>query len=153
MDVRDTIETSAQDVAAIRTLVERVLDAWERKDAAAAAGCHALDGVTESPMFGTLHGRQAIEDGYRTFFTAFPDATNQVEAVIVEPPHAAVFTMTTATHANDFFGLPGTGRRIDFRNCHLLRIENGSITHVRRIYDFTGILLQVGVLRAKPGKG
>jgi hypothetical protein len=33
-----------------------------------------------------------------------------------------------------------------------MRIENGSIAHVRRIYDFTGILLQLGVLRAKPGK-
>jgi len=148
----DAIENRAQDVAALRTLVERFLDTWERKDAAAAAAFHTLDGVAESPMFGTLHGRAAIEEGYRTFFTAFPDATNQLETMVVDPPQVAVFTMTTATHANDFFGLPGTGRRIDFRNCHLLRIENGSIAHVRRIYDFTGILLQIGVLRAKPAK-
>jgi len=64
----------------------------------------------------------------------------------------ALFTTTTATHANEFFGLPGTGRRTDFRSGHLMRVENGSVTHVRRIDDFTGILLQLGVLRAKPGK-
>jgi steroid delta-isomerase-like uncharacterized protein len=148
----DAIETRAQEVAALRTLLGRFLDAWERKDAAAATQFHALDGVAESPMFGTLHGRAAIEEGYRTFFTAFPDATNQIEAVVIDPPQAAVFTMTTATHANDFFGLPGTGRRIDFRSCHLLRFDNGLVAHVRRIYDFTGILLQIGVLRAKPAK-
>ena len=152
MDARDVVETRAQEIAAIRTFVENVVDAWERKDAVAAAGFHTLDSVVESPMFGTLHGRQAIEESYRAFFRAFPDATHQVEAIVVEPPQVAVFTLTTATHVNDFFGLPGTGRRIDFRNCHLLRIENGSIAHVRRVYDFTGILLQVGVLRAKPGK-
>ena len=28
--------------------------------------------------------------------------------------------------------------------------EAGLITHERRIYDFTGLLVQVGVLRAKP---
>jgi predicted ester cyclase len=72
--------------------------------------------------------------------------------MVIEPPHVALFTTTTATHANDFFGLPGTGRRIDFRSGHLMRVENGSVTQVRRIYDFTGILLQLGVLRAKPAK-
>ena len=144
--------TRAEDVAAIRSLVERFLETWERKDAAAAAAFHANNGVAESPMFGTLNGRQAIEDGYRAFFTSFPDASTQVDSMVIEPPHVALFTTTTATHANDFFGLPGTGRRIDFRSGHLMRVENGSVTHVRRIYDFTGILLQLGVLRAKPAK-
>src|SRR6185295_17761795 len=79
MDTRDAIETRAQDVATIRSLVERFLDTWERKDAAAAAAFHASDCVAESPMFGTLNGRRAIEDGYRAFFTSFPDASTQVE--------------------------------------------------------------------------
>ena len=148
----DAIETRAQEVAGIRTLVERFLETWDQKDAVAAAAFHALDGVAESPMYGTLQGRQAIEHGYRAFFKSFPDATNQIEAIVIEPPQVALFTITTATHANDFFGLPGTGRRIDFRSGHLMRVENGSVTHVRRIYDLTGILLQVGVLRAKPAK-
>jgi hypothetical protein len=30
------------------------------------------------------------------------------------------------------------------------RLENGRIVHERRIYDFTGLLLQIGVLKAKP---
>jgi steroid delta-isomerase-like uncharacterized protein len=152
MDTRDAIDTRAQDVAEIRSLVERFLDTWNRKDPAAAAAFHALDGVAESPMYGTLTGRQAIEGGYRAFFTSFPDAMNQLDVIAVERPHVALFITTTATHANDFFGIPGTGRRIDFRSGHLMRIENGSVAHVRRIYDFTGILLQLGVLRAKPGK-
>jgi hypothetical protein len=31
--------------------------------------------------------------------------------------------------------------------------ENGMIEHERRILDFTAVLIQVGVLRAKPAGG
>jgi hypothetical protein len=30
--------------------------------------------------------------------------------------------------------------------------DDGLIEHERRIYDFTGLLVQLGVLRAKPAK-
>ena len=57
-----------------------------------------------------------------------------------------------ATHVNEFFGLPGTGKHIEFRLSRLLRMEGDLIAHEARVYDFTGLLVQVGVLRAKPAK-
>jgi len=30
------------------------------------------------------------------------------------------------------------------------RVADGFVTHERRIYDFTGMLVQLGVLKAKP---
>jgi hypothetical protein len=30
-------------------------------------------------------------------------------------------------------------------------LKGGKIQHERRIYDFTGLLIQIGVLKAKPG--
>jgi hypothetical protein len=33
-----------------------------------------------------------------------------------------------------------------------MTFADGLIAHERRIYDFTGLLLQIGVLRAKPAK-
>jgi hypothetical protein len=29
-------------------------------------------------------------------------------------------------------------------------VENGEVVHERRILDFTGVLIQIGVLKAKP---
>jgi len=104
-------------------------------------------------MYATLRGRKAIEDAYRAFFTSFPDATIDVENIIVDPPYVVVFTTVTATHQNDFFGLPGTNRHVDFRMSRLMKMNDyGLIEHERRIYDFTGLLVQIGVLRAKPAK-
>ena len=72
--------------------------------------------------------------------------------MVVEPPDMAILATVTATHVNAFFGLPGTNRRIDFRLVRLLQMDGDLIMRERRIYDFTGILVQVGVLRAKPAK-
>jgi steroid delta-isomerase-like uncharacterized protein len=137
----------------LKAIVERFTETWQRRDPTGLAQHHAPDGVAESPMYATLRGRKAIEDAYRAFFTSFPDATIDVENIIVDPPYVVVFTTVTATHQNDFFGLPGTNRHVDFRMSRLMKMNDyGLIEHERRIYDFTGLLVQIGVLRAKPAK-
>jgi C-1 hydroxylase len=138
--------------ANLRAVADRYIEAQKRRDPVELTAYHTADGIVESPMYGTLVGRAAIEEAWRAFFKSFPDATFDVEQVLVEPPDMAVFATVTATHVNDFFGLPGTNRRIDFRGVRLMRLEGDLIARERRIYDFTGILVQVGVLRAKPAK-
>jgi hypothetical protein len=32
----------------------------------------------------------------------------------------------------------------------LSKVDNGQIVYERRVYDFTGLLVQIGVLKAKP---
>ena len=137
----------------LQGIAERYVEVWRRRDPAAIAQYHTLDGVAESPIYATLRGRQAIQDASRAFFTSFPDATLEVEAIVVDAPRIAIFTTVNATHVNEFFGMPGTNRHIEFRNARLLETDgHGLIAHERRIYDFTGLLVQLGVLRAKPAK-
>jgi steroid delta-isomerase-like uncharacterized protein len=127
------------------------MDTWTRRDPVALAAYHALEGIVESPMYQMRHGRKEIEDAYRAFFTSFPDATQTVESLIIDPPQVAAFSTIAGTHVNEWFGLPGTNRRIEIRHARLLQMdEDGLIAHERRIYDFTGLLVKVGVLRAKP---
>ena len=138
---------------ALHAIVDGYVNAWDRRDPAAVAQYHAPDAVAESPIYATLRGRQAIQDASRAFFTSFPDARFTIDAVIVDPPRVAIFTTVNATHVNEFFGMPGTNRQLEFRNARLLETdEHGLIAHERRIYDFTGLLVQIGVLRAKPAK-
>jgi len=137
----------------LQGLAERYVETWKRRDPASIAQFHASDAVGESPMYATLNGRKAIEDAFRAFFTSFPDATLEVDAILVDPPRVAIFTTVNATHVNEFFGMPGTNRHIEFRMARLLEMnDHGLIARERRIYDFTGLLVQLGVLRAKPAK-
>jgi steroid delta-isomerase-like uncharacterized protein len=135
----------------LQTIFDRYMETWKRRDPAALAAYHAPDGVVESPLYQTRRGRKEIENSYRAFLTSFPDATHAVEALVVDPPQLASYSTISATHVNEFFGLPGTNKRIEIRHARLMQIdENGLIAHERRIYDVTGVLVKVGVLRAKP---
>jgi len=136
----------------LRAAIDRFLAVQQRRDPVGLAQFYAIDGHVESPMYGTLIGRPAIEDAYRAFFTSFPDVSFDVEQIVIEPPDIALFGVFTATHVNEFFGLSGTNRHIDFRGSRLFHMNGDLIERERRIYDFTGILVQVGVLRAKPAK-
>jgi steroid delta-isomerase-like uncharacterized protein len=139
--------------ADLQAVIDRYMETWHRRDPAAIARMHQENGVVESPMYATLRGRKAIEEANRAFFTSFPDARITVEEMVIDPPRVAVFTTVNATHMNDFFGLPGTNRPLMFRSSRLFEIDDqGLIARDRRIYDFTGVLVQLGVLRAKPAK-
>ncbi len=124
--------------------------AWRRRDAAALAADHAPDGVVVSPTGGVLEGRPEIERIYRVWFVAFPDLMFTTEDLLVDDDRAALLCRVTGSHAGEFFGMAPTGRRIEVAGAFIYRLQNDLIVHERRILDFTGLLVQVGVLRAKP---
>jgi uncharacterized protein (TIGR02246 family) len=124
--------------------------AWRRRDAAALAADHAQDGVVVSPTGGVLEGRPEIERIYRVWFVAFPDLMFTTEDLLVDDDRAALLCRVTGSHAGEFFGMQPTGRRIEVAGAFIYRLQNDLIVHERRILDFTGLLVQVGVLRAKP---
>jgi uncharacterized protein (TIGR02246 family) len=124
--------------------------AWRRRDAAALAADHAPDGTVVSPTGGVLEGRAEIERIYRVWFVAFPDLMFTTEDLLVDDDRAALLCRVTGSHAGEFFGMAPTGRRIEVAGAFIFRFEHDLIVHERRILDFTGLLIQVGVLRAKP---
>ena len=54
------------------------------------------------------------------------------------------------THIGEFLGMPPTGKRFTMPAVFFYQLENGKIVRERRIYDFTGLLVQIGVIKAKP---
>lgn len=124
--------------------------AWRDRDAAALAADHAPDGVVVSPTGGVLEGRAEIERIYRVWFVAFPDLCFTTEDLLVDDDRAALLCRVTGSHSGEFFGMAPTGRRIEVAGAFIYRLQNHLIVHERRILDFTGLLVQVGVLRAKP---
>jgi predicted ester cyclase len=137
----------------LRITADNYVKAWQRRDPVAIGQHHALDGVVESPIYSTLHGRKAIEDSARAFFTSFPDARFTLDALMVDVPRVALFATLDGNHVNEFLGMPGTNRHLELRTAWLLEMNDDLLIAFRRtIYDFTGLLMQVGILRAKPAK-
>jgi steroid delta-isomerase-like uncharacterized protein len=136
--------------ADITTFFDRREQAWRSRDVATLTAGHTEDGVVVSPMFGTVNGRPSIEKTYRDLFVAFHDWDYENEVLICEGNRAAMPFMLRATHSSDFFGVPATGRRFEIHGVMVYTLDKGHISHERRIYDFTALLIQIGVLKAKP---
>ena len=138
--------------AELQTFTERYIEAMNRHDPEALTSLYDVDATVESPMFATLHGRAAIEDSFRTWVKIFPDVVFAVEDLLIDPPGVSITTRNTATQRGELFGLPPTHRRAEFVTTRIVRVADGLIATERRIYDFTGLLVQLGVLRARPAK-
>lgn len=123
---------------------------WDAHDAQALAADHCDNGTVQSPMHGSRRGRHAIAGSYRALFEAFPDWTFVSDDLIIDDDHVAQPFAAEATHVGDFMGLPGTNRHFRVQGVRIYDMADGLILHERRYYDFTSLLLQVGVLKSKP---
>ena len=132
--------------------LEQRAESYMRRDIPALAKAHAPDGVVHSPLFPDMKGRAAIESSYRTLFSVFPDWELTFDPPIIDDMRVAQAFVVHATHVGEFMGLPGTGRRVKIHGALICTLSDQGIADERRVYDFTGLLIQLGVLRGKMTK-
>jgi steroid delta-isomerase-like uncharacterized protein len=124
--------------------------AWLDRDPDALASGHAEHCIVESPTHGTLRTRAAIRAVYVTWLEAFPDLQFSHDDLIVEGDRAALFFTSKGTHIKPFASIAATGRNMSIRGVCVMTFRDGAIVHEKRYYDSTALLLQIGVLKAKP---
>ena len=124
--------------------------AWQRHDVAALAEDHTEDGKVISPVGGEVKGHSAIQSIYKGWFSSFPDVEYRTEHLLIDGNRAVQFVKMAGIQKGDFCGLAPTGKRFEVRCAFLFFFAEGKIAQEIRIYDFTGMLLQLGVLKAKP---
>lgn len=130
---------------------DRWHQAWAAQDVVALANLYAADCKVTSPMFGAMQGRAAVSESFKRLFRIFPDWKLKTEQLIIDGDRAAIVCSTTATHSAEFMGLPATGRKARMTGVVVHRLADDLIEEELRLYDFTALLVQIGVLRAKPG--
>lgn len=126
--------------------------AWDARNSDVLARDYTEDGTILSPIFRTVQGKDAILDSFRATFEMFPDWQYIGQELIVEGDNVAQPFIVHATHTREFMGLPGSGRKFDIQGVRLFKMKDGLIAYERRYYDFTGLLMQLGVLRGKPAR-
>ena len=132
-------------------LFNRRCDAFARLDAEALAADHAEGSVYESPAAGgTVTGRKAIAKIHRGFFTGFPDVTMDWTDLVIDGDRVVQMATVSGTDTGGFMGLPPTGKRFGLPVVFMFTLKDGLIAHQRSVYDFTGMLVQIGVLKTKP---
>ena len=135
----------------IQALIDRYLAAWQRRDVPALVDCYHTDCEIISPMFRTVRGRSEVEASFQDLFLAFIDFEIVVDDLVVDSTggRVALIMTTHATQHGEIFGLPASGRRIELHQVFAFHLKSDQIRSERRLYDYTGMLIQLGVLKAE----
>ena len=133
----------------ILALFKKRQDAWEDLDAKTLAGDYTDESVIESPSAGVHTGRDS-EKALGAMFDAFLDLTMTVDDLVIDGDVVVEILSFEGTHMRPLLGFEPTGKRFHLSGAFVHRLKDRKIIHERRIYDFTGLLVQIGVLKAKP---
>ncbi|HMD36887.1 MAG TPA: nuclear transport factor 2 family protein [Vicinamibacterales bacterium] len=137
-----------------RDEIAAVLDRWIAAQVAsnpsAVPGLYTPDATVISPMFGAFVGHTEIGESYLEAGRLYAGITNMLEARVIENDQAIDVHTVRATHVGEIFGVPPSNRQISFTMVVVFDMRDGRIAQERRLYDFTSVLVQLGVLRARP---
>ena len=131
-------------------LFDKRMNAMNEHDVETFADFYAEDAVVESPLGGTHQGRSAIAAVVAAFLGALSDATFTQDELIIDGDQVVQVLALSGTDTGGFMGMAPSGKPALLPMVGVCRVADGLITHERRIYDFTGMLVQIGVLKAKP---
>lgn len=121
---------------------EKRHQAYLARDVAALVAGYAEDCVLESPVSGTTTGRVAVQRNLEGIFARIPDVEFQQEDVIVMGDQVVQTATVSGTDYGGFFtGLP-SGKPFHTRAALFFVFRENLILRERRVYDFSGILLQ-----------
>ena len=96
---------------------------------------------------GEVRGTQTVKDNIVWFRNAFPDLTCIVEEQVAEGDRVVSRWTLRGTHRGDFFGVAGTGNRVEFTGIQIDRFaESGKIVEERAEFDLLGAMRQVGAI-------
>jgi steroid delta-isomerase-like uncharacterized protein len=129
-----------------KAIVNRMWEAWNKRDFEAWKGMHAPEYLYYSPSNSAkpLSIEETIEMG-KTFFVGFPDAISSVEEVATCGDKAISRWIMKGTHKGEFAGIPATGNKIECSGIMVTRIENGKVVEDKEEWDMLTFMQQLGM--------
>lgn len=92
-----------------------------------------------------VHGSDGFETMLREIVVGFPDFHIEVLDIVADENVVMAELLYTGTHAGEFFGLPPTGREIEFQGVEKYQIESGDIERGRVYFSDAELKEQLGL--------
>jgi steroid delta-isomerase-like uncharacterized protein len=128
--------------AQIRTLWEQ---AFNGRDLDALDAITAPGFVNRNALPGTPRGPDGHRQVLERLRTAFPDAHFEIQHLATDGDTVICVGTMSGTHEGTLLGVPATGRKVEWRQCHLYRFDaTGRAVEHDAIRDDLTLLRQFG---------
>lgn len=96
------------------------------------------------PALAAPWGVEELLNDIREFYSAFPDATHAIAALVAEGDVVAVRVNVLGTHRGEYQGISATGKPVKVAGGHMIRIEDGKIAEFWALEDMLHLMQQLG---------
>jgi steroid delta-isomerase-like uncharacterized protein len=129
-----------------REVVERWVEAWNARDAEAAAALYHDDAVNDQvALADPRSSRTVILEDTREFFAAFPDSYTNPVNLFEEGQWAILEWIGGATWTGPFAGHEPSGKSFVLRGCGFFHVVDGKIKFQRGYWDRATWFGQLGI--------
>lgn len=134
-------------IADLKARTQLIFDRFNTHDPAAAAAHFSANAELRDVAVARLAiGPAQIAALYARHFAAIPDSHVRVDRMVAEGGTVVVEWTLSGTHRGRLLGIPPTGRVICVTGVSLLRYRGDAVAADTRVWDFAGLLRQIGLL-------
>jgi steroid delta-isomerase-like uncharacterized protein len=105
----------------------------------------AFDVLTPKIMPNMPSGLEGAKAVHQKTLVGMPDFRTEIQDLVAEGDKVVARVLMTGTHTGDFYGIPATGKRVEFTGMYIARIADGKIVEHWGEEDAYGLLLQLGL--------
>ena len=128
-----------------KQIVRRYQDIYNSNNLDQLSEVMAIDVLTPKMMPDMPSGLEGAKAVHEKTLLGMPDFHTEIKDLVAEGDKVVARVLMTGTHTGNFYGIPATGKRVEFTGVYIARIENGKIVEHWGEEDSYGLLLQLGM--------
>lgn len=128
-----------------KSIVRRYQEIYNSNQLDALSEVVSEDFLTPKIMPGFGNGLEGGKKIHETTLLGMPDWHTEIQDLIAEGDKVVARVLMTGTHTGNFYGIPATGKRVEFSGMYMARIEKGKIVEHWGEEDSLSLLHQLDV--------
>ena len=128
-----------------KEIVRRYQECYNSNDLDVLDEIVAVDVLTPKIMPNMPSGLEGAKAVHQKTLVGMPDFRTEIQDLIAEADKVVARVIMTGTHTGNFYGIPATGKQVEFSGIFIARISNGKIVEHWGEEDSFSLLKQLGV--------
>jgi len=128
-----------------KQIVRRYQEIYNSNDLDALGEVMSFDVSTPKIMPNMPSGLEGAKAVHQKTLLGMPDFYTEIQDLVAEGDKVVACVLMTGTHTGNFYGIPATGKRVEFTGVFIVRIADGKIVEHWGEEDSYGLLLQLGM--------